>query len=64
MVKIVEPPKSMKTICHRCRATLEYDMTEVKNKTEEDYTGGKGTVYFIVCPACNKNTNVKGYYHD
>lgn len=65
MVRVVkqEPHTSVvkETICRNCGATLEYVPADIQKRVESDYTGGKDTVHYIVCPPCGNHQTVEGY---
>lgn len=61
MVQVVSPPKQLTKTCYSCGAGLSYTQPEVKSRLESDYTGCKDTVYYIVCPSCNKEVSVPGF---
>lgn len=64
-VKIIDtqPHKSVvkETVCGNCGVTLQYVPNDVKKYVHHDYGGGSDMVYYIDCPACSKQVNVKGY---
>jgi len=63
MVDIVgyDEEKKKKVTCRECTAILKYALTEVKSRVDSDYGGGSDTVYFITCPGCGHQIQVKNY---
>lgn len=59
MVRVVELPASKRCICHQCKATLEYEYSDVRCSWESDYGGGKDRVCRINCPHCGAQPSVK-----
>jgi uncharacterized protein with PIN domain len=49
------------TVCRNCGVTLQYVPRDVQEYVHHDYGGGSDTVYYIKCPECNKQVNVRGY---
>jgi len=47
--------KKAKRVTHsHCGAVVEYFESEVKSFLHTDYGGGTDTIYYIICPNCNK----------
>jgi hypothetical protein len=42
-----------------CGALIEFYPNEIKSFVHYDYGGGSDMVYYIVCPNCGKNVEVK-----
>ena len=65
MVRVVDvgPDKSVvkEVVCRHCGARLEYVPMDIKSRTYSDYGGGCDTDYFIKCPPCGNEVQVKRY---
>jgi hypothetical protein len=63
MPRLIEIMKDCeKTVVHKeCGAKIGYYQNEVKSYVHHDYGGGSDVVYYIICPHCGKQVNVKGY---
>lgn len=46
------------TICENCYKRLAYSIDDVKEKSKRAYYGSF-TTYYITCPNCQKQTEVK-----
>jgi hypothetical protein len=63
MARVIEILKDCEKIAihNDCGAKIGYYQNEAKSYVHEDYGGGKDTIYYIICPHCGKNVEVKGY---
>jgi hypothetical protein len=63
MPRLIEILKDCeKIVVHNdCGAKIGYYQTEVRSYVAHDYGGGSETIYFIICPNCGKQVEVKGY---
>jgi hypothetical protein len=63
MPRLIEIDKSCeKQVTHKkCGAVIGYFQNEVQNKKVTDYGGGNDTYYYIICPNCGENIEVKGH---
>jgi len=63
VVRVIDPkpdPSVVKqVICRNCGAKLEYVPNDVKSKSVSDYGGGSDTYYWIDCPQCSNQVNVR-----
>lgn len=60
--KVGDDEKAVKRVtCHRCGSILEYLLVDVKNRVHTDYSGTSETLYWIDCPQCQSQIEVKAY---
>jgi len=61
MVSIVghDPGWVKRVTCKNCASILEYTQSEVQSFVHYDYGGGCDEVYYIDCPKCTKQINVR-----
>jgi hypothetical protein len=60
MAKVIKIKKPSMRVTHKdCGALIEFYPNEIKSFVHYDYGGGSDMVYYIVCPNCGKNVEVK-----
>jgi hypothetical protein len=65
MIKVIkkEPsPKIIKeVVCYSCGVILQYVPNDIQNRPVSYYDGSTDILYFIMCPECKKEIQVKSY---